>query len=195
MKNAIMIHGMQEKEHYLDPDNLPSSRRNWFPFIQQHLIIKGILTQAPEMPLPYLPVYTEWKKVFEYFPLNEDTILIGHSCGAGFLIRYLSENEIKVGKVVFVAPWLDPDKYLEEVDKGNNFFDFKIDENLVEKTDGITVFYSTDDDDNILDSVKILKEKIPNIVYKEFTDRGHFTTEPGYVNDTFPELLEVLKID
>ena len=40
----------------------------------------------------------------------------------------------------------------------------------------------------------ILK-KVPNIKIVEFENRGHFTTEEGYNNDEFPELLaECLEI-
>lgn len=78
-----------------------------------------------------------WQKEVERFEITADTILVGHSTGAGFIVKYLStHSELKVGKVVLVAPWLDPDR-----EHTKNFFDdFEIDPNLVLRTKGISVF-------------------------------------------------------
>ncbi|MEX0652068.1 MAG: alpha/beta fold hydrolase [Candidatus Paceibacterota bacterium] len=76
------------------------------------------------MPEPYLPNYEKWIEVFEQFKVDEETDLVGHSCGAGFLLRWLSENKINVGKLVLVAPWIDP---INELGDENNFFDFERD--------------------------------------------------------------------
>jgi predicted alpha/beta hydrolase family esterase len=119
---------------------------------------------------------------------TEETTLIGHSCGAGFIVRYLSENNIHVGKVVLVAPWIDPDKILE-----TGMFDFTPDENLVSKTKGVTIFNSDDDMEEVQKSVKILTEKIKNIEVREFQNMGHFCFE-DMGTEEFPKLLEeVLK--
>lgn len=108
MKNAILIHGWPGKEEYFDP-NIPSpSNSHWFPWVQHQLLLKKIEAQTPEMPKAYEPNYEAWKEMFERFEINENSILIGHSCGGGFLTRWLSENDVRVGKVALVAPWLDP---------------------------------------------------------------------------------------
>lgn len=188
MKTAIIIHGMPSKDEYYDVNRPASSNCHWLPWIQKKLLLKGILAQTPEMPVPYEPEYKAWKKTFEQFPVDEETILIGHSCGGGFLIRWLSENNIKVWQVILVAPWLDPEKYLN-----TGMFDFNIDKNIVAKTLGLTVMYSTDDEDYILDTIKILKEKTDNITYQEFTDKGHFCLD-DLGTEEFPELLNTLNI-
>jgi predicted alpha/beta hydrolase family esterase len=183
MKTAIIIHGMPDQEEYYDIDRPASSNCHWLPWIQKQLLLKDIVAQTPEMPVPYEPEYKAWKDIFERFPLNEETILIGHSCGGGFIVRYLSENTIKVGKVVLVAPWIDPDGFLK-----NGMFDFSIDENIVEKTSGITIFSSTNDMTEVQDSIKTLISKIKSIKVKEFKDMGHFCYEDMHT-DVFPELL------
>src|SRR5574343_887740 len=188
MKNAIILHGMPSKESYYSAENKAMSEAHWFGWIKKQLSINNVLTQTPEFPHPYIPNYNEWKKVFEYFPVNEESILVGHSCGAGFLIRYLSENKINISKAILVAPWLNTEHYLETIDPNNTFFDFEIDPNLTNRVK-LTVMYSTDDDDAIVDTIKLLKEKLPNADYIEFKNSGHFTTEPGYNKNQFPELL------
>jgi predicted alpha/beta hydrolase family esterase len=151
MKTALIIHGMPSKEGYFDPSMPSQSNRHWLPWLQKQLIINGILTQAPEMPEPYEQRYELWKKEFERFDINEDTTLIGYSCGGGFLIRWLSENNVRVGKVLLVAPWTDP---TGELDTG--MFDFEIDTTLIDRVQSLTTFYSLDDDDVILKTVDIL---------------------------------------
>lgn len=182
MKTAIIIHGMpSEKEYYKDENPSPSNA-HWLPWIQKELIKKNILAQTPEMPVPYNPEYNAWKNIFERFLLNEETILIGHSCGGGFLVRYLSENDVKVGKVIFIAPWMDVEESLN-----TGMFDFNVDDNLVSKTKGITIFISNDDEKPMQDTVSQLRN-VKDIKIIEFKDKGHFCYE-DMGTDEFPQLL------
>jgi len=184
MKTAIILHGMPEKDEYLRLGPEHSLESHFLPWIKKQLEQRGFQAENPHMPVPYNPEYRAWKEVFERFPLNEETTLIGHSCGAGFIVRYLSENNIHVGKIVLVAPWIDPDKILE-----TGMFDFTPDENLVSKTKGVTIFNSDDDMEEVQKSVKILTEKIKNIEVREFQNMGHFCFE-DMGTEEFPELLE-----
>lgn len=184
MKTAIIIHGMPTKEEFEDNNRPASSNCHWLPWIQRKLILNGYLAQTPEMPVSYNPEYKAWKEVFERFSLNEETILVGHSCGGGFIVRYLSENNIKVGRVVLVAPWIDPDKFLN-----TGMFDFLIDENLTTKTKGISLICSTDDMSEVIKSVEEIKNKVKEIEVQEFSDKGHFCFE-DLGTEEFPELLE-----
>jgi predicted alpha/beta hydrolase family esterase len=184
MKNAIIIHGLPDDKEYYDVTHPAPSNQHWLPWIQKQLIIRDILAQTPEMPVPYNPEYQAWKKVFGGFEINEDTILIGHSAGAGFIVRYLSEHDIHVGNVALVGPWLDPDKSLE-----SGMLDFTIDQNIAAKTKRITVFYSTDDGQEVLDSAEALN--LPGVIMKKFTDKGHFIHD-DMDTDEFPELIEAV---
>ena len=184
MKNAIIIHGTTVAEEYYT-DKYPSlSNSHWLPWLQKQLLMKDIPAVTPEMFKAHEPDYDYWKQEVERFDINEETILVGHSCGGGFLVRYLSETDIKVGKVVLVAPWLDPNNR-----KDGDFFDFTIDENLVMKTDGVAIFNSDDDDEEIQTSVKTIVDTVKNIKLVEFTGYGHFII--GHMKtEKFPELLE-----
>ncbi len=184
MKNAIIIHGMPSKEEYAVDGN--ASEQHWIPWLKEVLLKKNIETETPEMPVPYEPNYQSWKSEFEKLNINEDSTLIGHSCGAGFLVRWLSENKINVGKVVLVGPWMDPDKEL-----GTSMFDFVIDPDVVSRTKSLTVIYSTDDMEEITKTVDELKAAFPGAVFKEYMDKGHFTLGDLGTRE-FPEILEVL---
>lgn len=184
MQTAVIIHGLPSKESYYNPEIEAQSNSHWLPWIQRQLLLKDILAQAPEMPTPYAPTYEGWKSIFEMFPLNEDTILIGHSCGGGFVLRYLSENDIKVGKVVLVAPWIDTDQTLI-----SKMFDFTIDPNVADKTKELVIFNSKDDKENIQKSFNLIKERVKGARIVEFENMGHFIFK-HMGTEAFPELLK-----
>lgn len=187
MKTAIILHGMPSRENYYDADR-PDSQSNshWIPWLQQKLLQRDILTQAPEMPEPYEPDYKKWCEIFDQFKLDSETDLIGHSAGAGFLVRYLSEHDVKVGKVVLVAPWINPD----QVPETDMFDNWQIDDDLAHKAEKIYIVYSTDDDQEIIDSVHILRDKIPAEII-ECQNKGHFTFSSMKTRE-IPEVLNLL---
>lgn len=187
MKTAIILHGKPSKEGYFDITRQSQSNSHWLPWLQQQLLVNGILAQTPELPEPYDPDYEKWKAVFEQFKIDSETILVGHSRGGGFLVRWLSENKVKVGKVALVAPSLgNPDESPK-----NKFYDFKIDEDIPSRTDGITIFISTNDTPYILASTDTLAAKWKGVEVKKFADKGHFTLR-DMKTEEFPELRDFL---
>jgi len=186
MKNAIIIHGTCSKEEYFS-DKYPSlSNSHWLPWLQKQLLVNNVFAQTPEMPDAYLPNYEKWKNELERFDINKETVLIGYSCGGGFLIRWLSENKVNIKKLILVAPWLDPEK-----EETTDFFDFNIDSNIASRIEEIHLLISTDDDKDILDSVKILKNNISEIKLHQFANLGHFCFN-DMNTDKFPELLNLI---
>lgn len=188
MSNAILVPGRPDKEQYYDPDLPTNSNDHWFPWLTKQLMQKDILTVALEVPRPWQPRYDLWKKEFERFDITPETILVGHSCGGGFLVRYLSENkDLKVGKVLLVAPWTNPDNNPNS--DTADFFDFSIDPEFPARTKGVTVFISSDDQSSVIETVEILRNKVKGIKYKEYQDKGHFTNKTMHTVE-FSDLLE-----
>lgn len=186
MKNAIILHGGPSKKEYYNP-NMPSmSNAHWIPWLQGQLLKHEISAATPEVPHSYDRNWKVWTTEVERFDITPETILIGHSTGAGFFIKYLSIHpDITVGKVVLVAPWLDPDH-----DKTKNFFDdFEIDPDVMSRTKGITIFYSDDDQQSVLKTVEIIRQKMKGVTFKEFHHYGHFCIEDMKATE-FPELLQ-----
>lgn len=186
MKNAIILHGGPSKKEYYDLSVPAESNKHWIPWLQAQLLKKDIPAATPEVPWSFDRNWKVWSREVERFDITPETILVGHSTGAGFFIKYLSIHpKIKVGKVVLVAPWLDPYH-----DKTKDFFDdFEIDPKLVKRTKGITVFASDNDQDSVQKTVEIVRGKIEIIKYKEFRNYGHFCFEDMKTSE-FPELLE-----
>lgn len=184
MKRAVILHGKPSVESYYSVRDAQSNS-HWLPWLQQQLLVQDILAQTPEMPIPYSPVYEDWKQEFERQAIDEDTVLVGHSCGAGFLLRWLSESSQRVERLVLVAPWLDPNQ------KHGNLFDFAVDVEVASKTNqGIDILYSTSDDEEIHQSLLLLRSKLPSVRYHEFIDYGHFCLSDMDTRE-FPELLDI----
>lgn len=185
IKNAILLHGKPGKKEYYDPKFPSPSNYHWFPWLQKQLLIQDIKADTPEVPYAYEPQWELWTNEVERFDIKPNTILVGHSCGGGFWIRYLSEHpEVKVGKVILVAPWLDPTHA-----RSGSFFKFEIDKKLIERVKELVIFNSDDDDKDIHTSVEMIKSAIPAARIVEFHKMGHFTHEDMNVSE-FPELLE-----
>ncbi len=184
-KTAMLIHGTTDTDEYFGEEYPSLSNSHWFPWLQKQLSMNGYLTQTPEMPNAYSPVYSDWKKTFEQFSVNSDSILVGHSCGGGFLLRWLSENDVKVDKVVLVAPWLDPKK-----EKCPDFFDFEINRNLTTRTN-LSLFSSDNDSESMLETARIVQKHLPEIHLKLFKNYGHFCFSDMKTQE-FPELRDLL---
>lgn len=191
MSNAILVPGRPDKDEHYDPKRPSNSEDHWFSWLKRQLILKDIHAVSIEPPFPFRPRYEEWKKEFERFDITPETILVGHSCGGGFLVRYLSEHkDLKVGKVLLVAPWINPLKY--EVSDTADFFDFVIDPDFPTRTEGTIVFISSDDEPSVVKTVDILREKVKGLKFKKYTDKGHFVID-SLGTEEFPDLLsEVL---
>lgn len=187
MTNAIIVHGMPGKEEYYSPAFPSMSNSHWVPWLQKQLLIHNITAVTPEIPHAYQPEYSVWKTEFERFDITPDTILVGHSCGGGFLVRWLSENkDIHAKAVVLVAPWIDP--FREDT---TDFFDFTIDPQLSTRIGQFWVFNSDTDSNGVRTSVDTIRSSISNIQYKEFHNYGHFTFNDMETVE-FPELRDVL---
>lgn len=187
MKNAIILHGLTGEREYFSDKYPCGSNSHWIPWAQKQLMINNIKADTPEIPRPFDFNYESWKREVERFDINENTILIGHSMGGGFWLRYLSENpQINISKLVLVAPWLDPEKK-----RSNNFFDFKIDPSISQRINKIIIFNSDDDNEDIHDSVKIIEETIKTAEIKQFHNYGHFTLKQMGTPE-FPELINAI---
>jgi predicted alpha/beta hydrolase family esterase len=187
MKNAVLIHGMPSKDEYFDPSAPSLSNAHWFPWLQKQLIINGVNTQTPDMPDSYKPDYEKWKKEFDRYDIGPQTLLVGHSAGAGFLLRWLSENkDARVGKLILVAPYIGTGPL-----GPRDFFLFTIDENLADRTNGLVIFNSNNDKSYIHSSVNELRNKLRGTMakYRELHGYGHFTSD-DMKSEKFPELLE-----
>jgi predicted alpha/beta hydrolase family esterase len=184
VRDAIILHGKPDRASYDRPD-FAASTHNWYPWLKRSLRARGVAAETPEIPDAWKPDYATWKAIIERYGPTPETLLVGHSCGGGFLLRWLSEQQdARVGKVVLVAPWIDPERA-----ETTDFFDFTMDGDLAGRTKGVVIFYSDNDVQPISESVRMIRETLKEVRCREFRGYGHFSRE-DLKGEEFPELLE-----
>ncbi|MCL2621670.1 MAG: alpha/beta hydrolase [Firmicutes bacterium] len=169
MKTAIILHGICDKEEYLNMDFPAPSNAHWLPWLQQKFLRDGVLCQCLEMPKPYQPKYEEWRNLFEKFVCKNLYAVVGHSAGCGFILKWLHENpKTQLDKLILVAPYIDPNREQGDFLK----FDFKDD--ALKNVREIHLFISDDDDKSILESTKQILNVYPQIIVHKYRGVGHF---------------------
>ncbi|MFH1178481.1 MAG: alpha/beta hydrolase [bacterium] len=138
---------------------------------------------APRMPNKSNAKYVEWEIWFEkMFPfLNGEVILVGHSLGASFLAKYLSEEQFpkKILATFLVAGPYDSDGERQMVE-----FILPDSLSLLEEQGGKMFLYHSKDDPVVAFSELAKYQKaLPNAKSNVFEDRKHFNQE------SFPEII------
>lgn len=187
--NCILIHGCPGT-----PNNDPKTRtydKHWMPWIQEQLVKEGITTHAPLMPNPWQADYATWKREFEKLSVNENSVLIGHSCGSAFLVRWLGESKQKVAALILVAPWKIPDPENANYRAKKDFYAFPIDPGIKNRVPRIVMFTSENEEQEGKESLKMYREVFDGEIIS-LPNHGHYTM--GDMGTTsFPELLDVVK--
>lgn len=161
--------------------------KHWIPWIKKELIKCGVKTETPLMPNPWEPDYETFKKEFEKQDISENTILIGHSCGCAFLVRWLGESKQKIKKLILVAPWKIAD---EEDGFRPAFYNYPIDETIKSRINEIVMFTADDEEEAGKESLQIFYQVLGGRII-ELKGRGHYTLgDMG--TEEFPELLETI---
>jgi predicted alpha/beta hydrolase family esterase len=160
--------------------------KHWIPWLKQNLIAAGIETEAPLMPDPWDPDYEKFKAEFEKYKVDGDSILVGHSCGCAFLVRWLGETKKKVSQLILVAPWKIPDD--NEFKK--RFYGYPVDEGIKSRVGRITMFTADDEEEEGKESLKIFHKALGGQMH-DLKGHGHYTFgDMG--TEEFPELLEAI---
>lgn len=187
-KNAIIVHGKPSREKFESPSYPGPHRANWLPWAGEQLEQRDFHVAIPEFPIPYEPDYDTWVPILEREKIGEETTLVGHSFGAGVLLRWMSEHKsTRADKLILVAPWLDPDR------KYGNLSEFEIDPGLLDRClGGVALFYSSLDDSGVQRSVERIRTELPTMAVHDIPEYGHFLLGNTMKDETFPELFESL---
>ena len=142
----------------------------------------------PKMPNPSNAKYNEWKIIFNKISklLEKNVILIGHSLGAIFLIKYLSENKFpkKILATLLISPPHDDDGMEESL---GDFILPKSLKKLNNQGGKIFIYQSKDDPVVPYSHLEKYKKALPNAIIREFKNREHFN------QPKFPELIKDIR--
>ncbi len=184
---CIIIHGCPStREKGIIPEKRTYDK-HWIPWTKKQLIAKGLKTEAPLMPEPWAPDYEKFKKEFEKYDVDENTILVGHSCGCAFLVRWLGETRKIIHKLILVAPWKINDSGDEFRER---FYTYEIDNSIKDRIGKIMMFTADDEADDGKKSLKIFHNTLGGDVI-ELKGHGHYTLR-DMGTEEFPELIEVI---
>lgn len=181
-KNIIIIHGTEG-----------SPNGNWFPWLKSELEKLGYKVYVPEFPTPENQSVTNWNKVLkERVPIiDESTVLIGHSCGATYILHILEQLNLSVFQSVFISGFIDnlDNNHFDTLNKTfiNHNFDW---EKIIKNAGKITIFHGNNDPYVPMNIAKNLSEKLKTKI-NIIPNGGHLNDEFGYTQ--FPALLKLFK--
>lgn len=183
--NCIIIHGCPSDKKKAMDRATRTYDKHWIPWVKKELMARGIKTETPLMPNPWAPVYEDFKKEFEKYAVSENTVLIGHSCGCSFLVRWLGESKQKIKKLILVAPWK-----ISKDDGGfrDKFYTYPIDETIKSRVGEIIMFTSNNEREDGKKGLIMYHDALDGKVI-DLKNKGHYTFEDMQTEE-LPELLE-----
>ncbi len=184
--NCIIIHGCpSNKEKAMNPETRTYDK-HWIPWIKEKLDNLDIKAETPLMPAPWEPNYDDFKKEFERCDIKENTILVGHSCGSSFLVRWLGESKQKVKKLILVTPFKIPKEENDSVREA--FYAYEIDEGIKSRVEDIIMFTTDNEHEKGKKSLEIFHKKLGGKIVN-IKGMGHYILR-DMGTEEFPELLE-----
>lgn len=179
--NVLIVHGSYGKPF-----------ENWFPWMEKKLEEKEISCLIPTFPTPAHQNYSAWSELLDYYVekgfISDQTVVIGHSCGAAFIAKYFNEHDIKIKALITISGY-NHFYSGDHMDDLNGSFYFDADSTATVKANApVRISYYSDNDPFI--PVQKLTE-LASVIGAEpvlVCGAGHFNASAGYV--TFEALLE-----
>lgn len=164
----------------LDLERYRAGKKEWKEDLYKELG-KNYEVYLPSMPNRLNAKYAEWKLWFNKIIalIKPEAILVGHSLGALFLAKFLSEEEIDKK---ILATFLVAAPYSEGT--------FKTPKNFAQlERQGGKLFVYHSQDDKIVPFSDFLeyKKSLHEGIFREFKNRGHF------IGSKIPELIKDIK--
>lgn len=185
MKNVIIVHGAF---------GLPDE--NWIPSVRSQLEERGYDVTVPTFPTPKGQNYENWMSVMQPHldSIGPETILIGHSIGATFLLSVLEKIDVKVKKAILASGFVGPfegdfaDETFDKINKTIAERDFDW-EKIKNSAVVFAVLHGVDDPYVPPEKPEFLSDKLGCAV-EWIENGGHLNQSAGFT--TFPRLLEIV---
>ena len=179
--DVVILHGT-----YGSPDG------NWFPWLKRQMENAGHAVWIPRFPTPENQSVESWCEVLrDAAPVfGGNTILIGHSCGAAYMLTILGVLDAPVARSVFVSGFVGPLGNDEFDIPNRTFAERDFDWEKIKRNMGrATLFYGDNDPYVPRAAAERLGEGL-GVPLTIVPNGGHLNAESGYTE--FHEILEVL---
>lgn len=122
MKTAFIIHGFNGDTTY-----------TFGPALKNFLELKGYKVIMPNFPIRSEATFSKWSSILDNYKsyFTSDTLIIAHSIGNPFIIRYLYNNNLSSKLYISVAGFCDLFRVEEREDLNKAFIDFSINSNHI----------------------------------------------------------------
>ena len=185
-KNILITHGVNG-----------GIGETWGGWLQVEAEKRGLKIEAPEMPTKEAANYQDWAEIMDGYIakdlVNEKTVLVAHSLGNLFWLRYSSEHDLQIGLFIGLAGFFNdhwaeirPDLSIVV----NNFKDGKIEiEKFKKSAEKRYLIYS--DNDHLVPRDEM--EKFGEMIGAEkifIPGVGHLGRKAGIKK--IPEILEII---
>lgn len=181
MKNIIVIHGS-----FGDP------YENWIPWLMGQCRTRDIPFFAPCFPSPKGQSFANWSLILDGYRsagvVNDQSVVIAHSSGAAFFVKYATINSVRIRKLISVSGFTDFISGDDNFDAINREFFFEKGERPNLQV-GIEVVSFFSDNDPFLP--RGVLEGFAELLHARIVDvkgAGHFNQAAGY--GRFDQILE-----
>ena len=164
-----------------------NSKDNWFPWLKEELEKEGHEVFCPDLPDTNKPNYDNWMPKALEFDYDEDTVLVGHSCGTILIMHLLSKFKVKSAYLVSAF-----DSHLD-LDSIKGMFKIPFDyDKIKQNSKKITILNSDNDPYISMDVANRLQKNLDAgmIIYEGL---NHISNGTGDLR--FPELLQMIQND
>lgn len=117
MKTAFILHGFNGDTTY-----------TFGPSLKDFLEKKNYSVIMPNFPIRSEASFKKWSKILDEYKdkFNSETIVVAHSIGNPFFLKYIYENKLKPNLYISVAGFCDLFKVEGRNDLNSAFIDFAI---------------------------------------------------------------------
>jgi uncharacterized protein len=180
-KNALILHG-----------TLGSPDGNWFSRLKDELEKRGLEVWLPQLPHPEQPSLKEEADFVHKncpFPIDENTLVIGHSSGAILALILAQQNTQPIGAVAAVSVFHDNSL---DWDPNTKLFDVDFEWSAIQQNARKLLFVHSDDDPYVpLEQAQYVADNCHAEIIV-IPGQGHFNLEKSPNYKAFPELLTLL---
>lgn len=184
MKTAFIIHGFNGDTTY-----------TFGPWLKSELEKKGYNVIMPNFPIRSEASYNAWSNILSKYKnlFTEDTIIVCHSIGNPFIIKFISENNLFAKLYISVAGFCKLFTVPDRDDLTNAFIDFQVPESNIEYFNThIPVRYSIYSDNDHVIPFDILEDFV-----KQIKSTPVFISGVGHMGNrdnihSLPQIVEIL---
>jgi predicted alpha/beta hydrolase family esterase len=185
LKRAIILHGTGG-----------SPESNWFRWLEAELKRRGYEIWLPALPHPEHPSLREnvdYVREHLPFPIDDQTLLIGHSSGAILALIIAQELAEPAFGIVAVSVFRNAPSKATDWKANSRLFDVEFDFEAIKTHAGKLLFVHSDNDPYVpLEQARSVADGCQAELVV-MSGQGHFNLEQSEAYREFPKLVELLE--